>query len=174
MAIRRYHRRHYEAQLLELKTSIRKNLQTKAFTLILGQRQNKKLYKRYLLAWDSYKPKDGNLYKKAAFPEQLVLRSTLADTVFKAYHNDLRHQGRERTLLLIRRQFLWPGMNGDIKNRSKTCGRCIRRETAPTKATQLVNITSQWCCLTDQGSPSVIQHIVSVESSSLLLHSYLT
>ena len=31
----------------------------------------------------------------------------------------------------------------------------------------------QWCCLTDQGSPSVMQHIVSVESSSLLLHSYL-
>ena len=28
--------------------------------------------------------------------------------------------------------------------------------------------------LTDQGSPSVMQHIVSVESSSLLLHSYLT
>ena len=27
--------------------------------------------------------------------------------------------------------------------------------------------------LTDQGSPSVMQHIVSVESSSLLLHSYL-
>ena len=27
---------------------------------------------------------------------------------------------------------------------------------------------------TDQGYPSVLQHIVSVESSSLLLHSYLT
>ena len=32
----------------------------------------------------------------------------------------------------------------------------------------------QWCCLTDQGSSSVMQHTVSVESSSLLLHSYLT
>ena len=31
----------------------------------------------------------------------------------------------------------------------------------------------QWCRLTDQGSPSVMQQIVSVESSSLLLHSYL-
>ena len=29
------------------------------------------------------------------------------------------------------------------------------------------------CCLTDQGSPSVMPHIVSVVSSSLLLHSYL-
>ena len=32
----------------------------------------------------------------------------------------------------------------------------------------------QWCCLADQGSPSVMQHIVSVEFSSSLLHSYLT
>ena len=30
---------------------------------------------------------------------------------------------------------------------------------------------SQWCCLIDKGSPSVMQHVVSVESSSLLLHS---
>ena len=29
----------------------------------------------------------------------------------------------------------------------------------------------QWCCVTDQGSPSVMQQIVSVESSSLLIHS---
>ena len=29
------------------------------------------------------------------------------------------------------------------------------------------------CCLTDQGSPSVMQHFVSVASSSLLLHSYI-
>ena len=32
----------------------------------------------------------------------------------------------------------------------------------------------QCCCLTDKGSPSVMQHILSVESLSLLLHSYLT
>ena len=28
------------------------------------------------------------------------------------------------------------------------------------------------CCLADQGSPSVMQYIVSVKSSSLLLHSF--
>ena len=32
----------------------------------------------------------------------------------------------------------------------------------------------QLCCLADQGSPSVMQHVVSVESSSLLLHSIIT
>ena len=40
--------------------------------------------------------------------------------------------------------------------------------------TNRVNSDFQWCCLTDQGSPSVMQHIVSAESSSLLPHSYLT
>ena len=29
----------------------------------------------------------------------------------------------------------------------------------------------QWCCLADHGSPSVTQHVVSVEFSSLLLYS---
>ena len=29
----------------------------------------------------------------------------------------------------------------------------------------------QWCCLTDKGSPSVMQHVVSFKFSSLLLHS---
>ena len=29
----------------------------------------------------------------------------------------------------------------------------------------------QWGCLADQASPSVTQHVVSAESSSLLLHS---
>ena len=32
----------------------------------------------------------------------------------------------------------------------------------------------QLCCLADQGSPSVMQHVVSVESSSLLLHNIKT
>ena len=32
----------------------------------------------------------------------------------------------------------------------------------------------QWCSSADQGSPSITQHIVSVESSSLLLHSIKT
>ena len=32
----------------------------------------------------------------------------------------------------------------------------------------------QWCFLADQGSPSLVRHVVSVESSSLLLYSIKT
>ena len=37
-----------------------------------------------------------------------------------------------------------------------------------------VRLHFQWCCLTDRGSPTVMQHVMSVESSSLLLHSIQT
>ena len=67
---------------------------------------------------------------------------SLIETVFKAYHDDLGHQDRDRTTSLILRRFFWPGMNQDIKNRVQMCGRCIRRKTAPTRATELVSITS--------------------------------
>ena len=54
--------------------------------------------------------------------------------------------------------------------------RTVRLLLGPPGLNSLSSFASgfQWCCLTDQGSPSVMQHIVSVESSSLLLHSYLT
>ena len=74
--------------------------------------------------------------------DQLVLPASMKDTIFKAYHEDLGHQGRDRTTSLIKRRFCWPGMNKYIRERVQTCDRCIRRKTAPSKATELVNITS--------------------------------
>ena len=119
-------------------------------SIIEGKRPSSKdisqLDKRFLLAWDNLRLKDGILYKKATINgedlEQYVLPTTLVETVFKAYHDDLGHQGRDRTTSLIRRCFFWPGMMDDIKQRVRLCGRCIRRKTAPTKAAELVNNTS--------------------------------
>ena len=74
--------------------------------------------------------------------KQIVLPQALRDIVFKAYHDDLGHQGRDRTTALIRQRFFWPGMNQYIKQRVRQCIRCIRRKTPATKATELVNITS--------------------------------
>ena len=113
-------------------------------TAAYAERQN--VDKRYLLAWDSYKFKDCILYRTASIGgesiEQLVLLSALTEIVFKSYHDDLGHQGGDRTTSLIRRRFYWPGMNNFIKNKVQLCERCIRRKTAPIKATELVNITS--------------------------------
>lgn len=40
--------------------------------------------------------------------EQPVLPTSLTDIIFRAYHDDLGHQGRDRTTSLIRRRFFWP------------------------------------------------------------------
>ena len=119
-------------------------------SLIEGHRpsteDNRQLDKRYLLAWDNFKLKDGIMYRNTTVNgekvDQLVLPTALIDTVFKAYHDDLGHQGRDRTTSLIRRRFYWPGITEDIKKRVNLCERCVRRKTAPTRATELVNITS--------------------------------
>ena len=71
-----------------------------------------------------------------------MLPAKLIDDVFQAYHDDFGHQGRDRTTSLIRRRFYWPGMTEDIKERVSLCERSVRRKTAPTKATELINITS--------------------------------
>ena len=82
-------------------------------SMIEGKRPSsedkRQLDKRFLLAWANFRLKDGILYKKATINgedvEQLVLPTTLIDTIFKAYHDDLGHQGRDRTTSLIRRRF---------------------------------------------------------------------
>ena len=66
--------------------------------------------------------------------KQLVLPTLLVDTIFKAYHDDLGHQGHDSTTSLIRQRFFWPGMVDDIKQKVRLCERCVRRKTAPIKA----------------------------------------
>ena len=72
----------------------------------------------------------------------MSLPQSLRDDIFQAYHTDLGHQGRDRTLSFIKRCFYSPGLENYIKQRIQTCGRCIRRKSAPAKAPELVNITS--------------------------------
>ena len=101
---------------------------------------------KYLSDWNTYKLKDGILYKSATFNgeqhDRLVLPDSVKDIVFAAYHDDLGHQGRDRTTSLINTRFYFPRLNKFIAEKVRSCGRCIRRKTAPTKAAGLVNITS--------------------------------
>ena len=100
----------------------------------------------FLTDWDTYTVKDGVLYKRHFVNgeecNQLVLPDKLKETIFSAYHDDLGHQGRDRTTALIKQRFFWPRMNQFIKERIQKCGRCIRRKTTPGKAATLVNIKS--------------------------------
>ena len=74
--------------------------------------------------------------------EQLVLPTILSETIFQAYHDDLGHQGRDRTMSLIKRSFFWPYMDKFIAEGVDKCISCIKRKVAPSKA-KLVSIESK-------------------------------
>ena len=103
------------------------------------QRQN--LDAGFFPDWDKYSFRDGVLYKAEVIIgeefNRLVLPEAFRDLVFKSYHDDTGHQGRDRTTSLIRQRFFWPRMNKFIHERIQSCERCIRRKTAAVKSPHL-------------------------------------
>ena len=75
--------------------------------------------KRYLRDWDKFVIEDDILFRHASVEghdcKQLVLPRTLRELVFQSYHNDLGHQGRNRTLSLLKRRFFWPRMDAFVE-----------------------------------------------------------
>ena len=86
---------------------------------------------RYLKEWDKMLLSNGVLHHKVVLNGQdflqLVLPPAFRENIITALHDDLGHQGRDRTMSLIKQRFFWPGMDTFIKNKVASCGRCIRR-----------------------------------------------
>ena len=101
---------------------------------------------KYLREFSKLSLCDGILYHQATLRgntvQQIVLPDSARVSVFKALHDDLGHQGRDRTLSLLQERFFWFGMSGDVARWVRECDRCIRRKKLPTLSTELVNITS--------------------------------
>lgn len=74
---------------------------------------------------------------------QLVLPEKIRIYIFKVLHDDLGHQGRDRTTSLFKERFYWPGMDSDIATMVRNCGRCVRRKHLPS-STRLVPIRSSY------------------------------
>ena len=91
--------------------------------------------KRFLQYWNNYKLKNGILYRETNINgekiEQLVLPASLAENIFRSYHDDLGHQGRDRTTSLIRRRFVWSGMNKYIDVMVKLLHDVFREKRLP-------------------------------------------
>ena len=105
-----------------------------------------KLDKRYFKEWKKLRIEDGVLLRvsvqQGQTVKQLVVPQSLRVDMFKAYHDDLGHQGRDRTLSLMKRRLYWPGMDAFVCQKVQECGRCIRRKILPTRAADMVNIES--------------------------------
>ncbi|MCM8885689.1 MAG: DDE-type integrase/transposase/recombinase, partial [Candidatus Thiodiazotropha sp.] len=101
---------------------------------------------RYLKEWDRMYLSNAILHRKVILNgqdfQQLVLPPVFREDVFQALHNDLGHQGRDRTTSLVKQRFFWPGMDTYIKEKVKACDRCTRRKTGSGKSAELVNISS--------------------------------
>ncbi len=104
--------------------------------------------RRVLREWDSLVIRDGILYRQIlSGPEQtfqLVLPIKYKTTILKALHDDSGHQGRDRTVSLVRARFFWPGLADDVDRYVKNCLNCQKRKSKVSRKTELVSIqTSQ-------------------------------
>ena len=95
--------------------------------------------RKYLRNWKHLTLKEAVLFHRTSIRgepvDQVVLPRSAREIVFKALHDDMGHQGRDRTLSLFKERFYWPGMNANIALWVSRCDRCIRRKVAPTVAT---------------------------------------
>ncbi|CAC5386522.1 unnamed protein product [Mytilus coruscus] len=68
--------------------------------------------------------KDGVIYSETKDNTQLLLPTTLKQRVLKSVHDDMGHQGFERTFSLLKTRYYWPYMYTDIVDYCYTCERC--------------------------------------------------
>lgn len=106
------------------------------------------LVRQYLREWNTLFMKDGVLYRNGTVSGhpvvQLVAPSVLHDVIFSGLHDDAGHQGRDRTLSLIKSRFYWPGLDHFVDRRVRECPRCIRRKTPVGTAAPLVSVESTY------------------------------
>ena len=73
---------------------------------------------------------------------QLVVPKAHRSRALTGCHDVVSHQGRMRTLSLLRERFFWPGMQREAKQYLLNCTRCLRRKTPSQVAPlQPINVT---------------------------------
>jgi transposase InsO family protein len=97
-----------------------------------------------LRQWKRLKIVDGILYRERGSAEgtvlQLVLPKKNRKSVLDSLHDEMGHQGRERTNSLISSRFYWPGMSADIIKKVAHCDRCLRYKRKREDRAALVSI----------------------------------
>ena len=103
---------------------------------------------KILKDWDHLFFKDNILFRRHSLNgtsiNQLVLPEIYRDIALAGLHDEAGHQGRDRTMSLVKSRFYWPGMDGDIEKKVKNCPRCIRRKTQSRNSANLVLVESTY------------------------------
>ena len=66
------------------------------------------------------------------------------DIALAGLHDEAGHQGRDRTISLVKGRFYWPGMDGDIEKYIKNGPRCIRGKSKTNTTAKLVVVDSTY------------------------------
>lgn len=69
---------------------------------------------------------------------QLIVPLVYGEIVLMSLHDDAGHQGRGRTLYLVKLRFFWLGVYKDVEKRISTCKNCILGKSK-TKPVELGN-----------------------------------
>ena len=72
--------------------------------------------------------------------KQLILPHAYSNLVLKGLHDDVGHQGRDKTLWLVKQRFFWLGLDDDVTRKVKECNRCITWKTHMGPSAELVSI----------------------------------
>ena len=99
-----------------------------------------------LREWDKLEINEsGVLYRKTANRKQLVLPEKYKSTVLKELHDEMGHQGVDRTTSLIRDRFYWPYMQREIED--YVARRCVclkhKKPSQETRAPLTSIVTTQ-------------------------------
>ena len=101
---------------------------------------------KYFREWNKLSICKNVLYRSTVLNgeqnRQLVLPIRFREIGLRHLHDDVGHQGRDRTLSLVRSCFYWPGLESDIDYKVRNCERCIKRKTNPKPSAELVNIVT--------------------------------
>ena len=85
--------------------------------------EESKIDKRFFRDWDKYVIEDRVLLRESVQQgqkvSQLIVPQKFQTDMFRAYHDDLGHQGRVRTMSLMKRRLIWPSMDAFVGQKIK-------------------------------------------------------
>ena len=103
---------------------------------------------KYLREWNKLHFQNDVLYRSATLDgqtvDQLVVPNSFRTRALKGVHDQVGHQGKDKTLWLARQRFYWPGLERDVVQKVESCPRCLRRKTPIKPVAQLNPIDSTY------------------------------
>ena len=75
-----------------------------------------------------YAPRNLNLDVPRLAHEQIVIPSSMKNTILQSFHDDFAHAGFDRMYASIRTRYYWPTMYNDIRDYTSTCEICQKNK----------------------------------------------